>query len=173
MSSDPKIIVITGAESTGKTTLAEALANHFKVPVVPEYARDYIQNLERNYTFEDVEFIAKQQVKQLNMFLKEKYPLIILDTWLLITKVWFEVVFKTVPDWIEQEIRKTNIDLFLVCDTDLPWIADNVRENGGVNRTLLQKKYIDEIEKYSFAHKIVGGKNMVRTHSAIQFIAKL
>ncbi len=38
-----RIIVITGAESTGKSTLAENLAGHFSVPYIPEIAREYIE----------------------------------------------------------------------------------------------------------------------------------
>lgn len=173
MSNTSKIIVVTGAESTGKSTLAKALANYFEVPYIPEYARDYIQNLKEEYTYSDVELIARKQTEQLKESLKLKEPIIILDTWLLITKVWFEVVFKSVPDWIENEIKNTHIDLWLVCDTDLPWVADDVRENGGENRSLLHEKYIGEIEKYNYSYKIINGDCDSRVNNAIQAISKL
>lgn len=173
MSNTSKIIVITGAESTGKSTLAKALASHFEVPYIPEYARDYVLNLKEQYTYNDVELIARKQAEQLKESLKLNEPIIILDTWLLITKVWFEVVFKSVPDWIEKEIKNTHIDMFLICDTDLPWVADDVRENGGENRNLLHKKYIEDIEKYNYKYQIINGDGATRVRNAIQAISKL
>ena len=55
-------IAITGPESTGKTNLAEALALHYNTVWVPEYAREYIANLNRKYTLNDILTIAKRQV---------------------------------------------------------------------------------------------------------------
>jgi NadR type nicotinamide-nucleotide adenylyltransferase len=169
----PEIIVITGAESTGKSTLTEQLANHFNVPFIPEIAREYVENLSRKYNYEDVENIAKLQAGKLNELKNLDIPYIFCDTWLIITKVWFEVVFRKVPDWVEEEIRKTKIDLFLLCDTDLPWIADPVRENGGENRLKLQNIYKENIEKYSFSYKVVNGTNSERIENALKFIEEL
>lgn len=166
----PKIIVVTGAESTGKSTLTEALAKHYNVPFVSEFARDYILDLNREYTFEDVEFIAKKQIEQYRELIKSDTPFVILDTWLFITKIWFEIVFKTVPSWLEETIKQIPVDLFLVCDTDLPWIADQVRENGGANREMLQQRYINEIKKYNFTYQIIKGKKEKRTQNAIDIL---
>lgn len=173
LSKSSKIIVITGAESTGKSTLAEALANHFKVPFVPEYAREYILNLKEKYTYYDVEYIARKQIEQLNELQGSNSPIIILDTWLLITKVWFDVVYSSVPDWLNNKINNTFIDLFLVCDIDLPWADDMVRENGGETRNLLQKRYIEEIKNLNFKYKIISGEGDIRESRAIQHIADL
>lgn len=173
LSTRPKIIVITGAESTGKSTLAEALAEHYKVPFVPEFARDYIVNLNRPYTYHDVEIIARKQVEQINELLETDHRFVFMDTWLIITKIWFEVVFKTIPGWLGEEIKKTNIDLYLVCDTDMPWVADDVRENGGEKREMLQKRYIEEIEKHGCTYHIISGRGDARIRNAIRFIEKL
>ena len=167
MNNLPKIIVITGAESTGKSVLTETLAKHFEVPFIPEIAREYIENLNRKYSYEDVEIIAEKQVNLLNQLLKSNQPYIFVDTWLIITKIWFEVVFEKVPTWIENEIQNTRVDLFLVCDTDLPWIPDTVRENGGKNREILQQKYIQQIKKYNFRYTIISGKNEKRFENAL------
>lgn len=162
-----KIIVITGAESTGKSTLTEALANHFNAPFIPEIAREYIENLSDKYNYNDIENIARKQVEQLNKLRKSNHPYIFIDTWLIITKIWFEVVFNKIPDWFEPEILKTKIDLFLICATDLPWIPDPVRENGGEQRIVLQNKYIQNIKNYNYKYKIVRGKDNERFHNAL------
>lgn len=168
-----KIIVITGAESTGKSMLTKWLASHFQVPYIPEFAREYVENLNRDYNYSDVEFIAKKQISHLHEFQKAGFPFIFADTWLIITKIWFEVVFKQVPSWIDETIKETAIDLFLVCDTNLPWISDPVRENGGEQRELLQKQYINTIEEYGFNYKVVGGENEERFKNALEAVRQL
>ena len=173
MSKQPKIIVITGAESTGKSTLAKALAKHCNIPFIPEYARNYIKNLNRAYNYEDIELIAQRQVEQLNSALKLNHDIIILDTWLFITKIWFEVLYQTYPGWLDEKIETTKIDLFLVCDTDLPWIDDPVRENGGAERNKLQKKYIREIRNHGYPYRIISGEGIARVQKAINYITNL
>ncbi|RIH63015.1 ATPase [Mariniphaga sediminis] len=173
MKTESKIIVITGAESTGKSALCEWLANHFQVPFVPEFARIYVEKLNRHYNYSDLEIIARKQIQQLSELKKEKLPLVFADTWLIITQIWFEEVFDRVPDWLESAIRKNPIDLFLVCDTDLPWEPDPVRENGGEKRLYLQNRYIETIKKYGFRYKIVRGKNEERFQDALQHLESL
>lgn len=173
MSKIPKIIVITGAESTGKSTLTESLAHHFNVPYIPEIARKIVENLNREYNYSDVENIAKKQIDQLNVLKYSNHPFIFVDTWLIITKIWFEVVFNKVPSWLENEIQNTNIDLFLVCDVDLPWQPDPVRENGGASRLILHKKYLESLKNYNFEHKIISGKNITRFKNALQHLKSL
>jgi len=110
----PFTIVITGAESTGKSTLTENLAKHFDTEFIPEFARDYIEKLPHNYTFNDVEIIAKKQKEQFESVRSKNIQIIFIDTWLIITKIWFETVFYKKPAWIDREIAQSNIDLFLV-----------------------------------------------------------
>lgn len=167
MSSKPKIIVITGAESTGKSTLTEALAGHFNAPFIPEIARDYVEKLNRHYNYEDVEKIAEIQVEQLKRLKGSDHPFIFLDTWLVITKIWFEVVYNKIPDWFDTEIQNTPIDLFLVCQPDLPWKPDPVRENGGKQRILLHNKYIETIKKYNYKYALVDGSGNERIKNAL------
>ncbi len=170
MKKSPKIIVITGAESTGKSTLSESLGEYFNAPVIPEFARIYIEHLGRQYNYDDVEIIAKKQIEQLNTLKEEDHSVIFVDTWLIITKIWFEVVFKRFPEWLDESIVSSPIDLFLVCDTDLPWVADTVRENGGEMRSILQNMYIRNIKKYNFTYNIVNGKNHQRFNNALRHV---
>ena len=173
MKHQPKIIVITGAESTGKSTLTERLANHFKVPFIPEIAREYVEKLDHKYNYTDIENIAKIQIEQFNKIKNSDAEYIFLDTWLIVTKIWFEFVYHKTPDWLINEILKTKIDLFLVCDIDLPWIADPVRENGGENRKILQNKYIENISEFNFNYKLVSGIDDERFYNALKFLTEM
>jgi len=173
LSSKTKIIVITGAESTGKTTLTKALANHFCIPFIPEIAREYVEKLNRKYRYTDVEIIAKNQIRQLNELKKLNIPYIFVDTWLLNTKVWFEEVFGKTPPWLTTTILETKIDLFLLCDIDLPWVYDPVRENGGEQRKILHYKYMENIKQFNFKFEIVSGKDELRFKNALKILKML
>lgn len=168
-----KIIVITGAESTGKSELSRQMADHFHALYMPEYARDYIGTLGREYDYHDVEIIAEKQVQQLHKLKKMNPRVIFVDTWLIITKIWFEEVFGKTPGWLEPEIKKNPVDLFLVCDTDLPWVPDPVRENGGEKRQYLQKRYIEMIRHYGFRYNVVTGRDEIRFQQAVKHVSRI
>jgi NadR type nicotinamide-nucleotide adenylyltransferase len=163
-------IVITGPEATGKSTLAAQLAEHYHTVFVPEYARSYIESLNRPYIFSDVEHIARRQVQEYESFGHKASTILFLDTYLIITKVWFDVVYKKCPDWVIEAIKRSDIDLFLLCQTDLPWTPDNVRENGGEKREQLFRTYQTELEYFGFTYGIVEGSENDRLKKAISII---
>jgi NadR type nicotinamide-nucleotide adenylyltransferase len=168
-----KRIVITGPESTGKTELARILAQKLNANWVPEYARQYVENLNRPYGYNDVIKIARHQIAEEKEFtLKVGSGLVIFDTWLIITKVWLDLVFNRCPVWISEHIRASKIDLFLVCYPDLPWIADQVRENGGEKREQLFHLYCDEIRSFGFNYEIIDGSGPLREERAMSALIK-
>jgi NadR type nicotinamide-nucleotide adenylyltransferase len=162
-------IVITGAESTGKSTLTEALATHYHAKWIPEFSRSYVEKLHRDYTYSDLEIIAKQQITD-EQKIEQDTHLIFFDTWLIITKVWFEFVYGKCPDWLHESILKSNIDLFLVCDIDIPWISDPVRENGGENRKILHNIYLEQIGSYGFNYQLISGIEDERLKNAVKVV---
>lgn len=165
-----KRIVLIGAESTGKTELATFLAKKFNTVVVPEYARDYIENLDRKYTYDDVEHIAKKQIELGKKYYTKANKVLFYDTFLIITKIWFQVVFNKIPNWIENKLQNCNVDLFLLCNNDLPWIPDSVRENGGEMRDRLFHMYEQELIKYGFNYRIIDGKDHSRYTKALNIV---
>jgi len=161
-------IALIGAESTGKTSLCNELSIHYNTCWVPEYARTYIETLKRNYTFQDVEHIAKQQYAQLNAHYNS--PIVFFDTELIITKVWFDVVFNSCPQWINEAIVKSPVNYYLLCSTDIEWIADPVRENGGAMRNQLHQKYEELLKEFMLPYAIVTGMGHDRTTCAVRYI---
>ena len=164
-------IVLTGAESTGKSTLAESLAGHFQAIWMPELARDYIEKLDHKYIYEDIELIAKKQIQK-EKELAQENGIIFFDTWLIITKVWFDFVYEKHPAWLDQAITESDIDLFLVCDIDMPWKEDPLRENGGENRKKLHTIYLKELEHFGFNYEIVNGTGEERFLNAVRTVKR-
>jgi len=167
-----KRIVIIGPESTGKSTLAQGLAFHYDCPWIPEYARSYMEELNRSYTYEDVELIARHQLEELRDFetrFSATAPYLFLDTDLIITRVWFLHVFKREPEWLASVIKNTAADLYLLCRPDLPWEPDPVRENENL-RDYLYQWYMCEIKELSKPFAEIGGEGELRLQHAIQAI---
>lgn len=163
----PLRIIVTGPESTGKTELVKGLVRNFGGEYIPEYAREYIEDLGRAYTFSDVLRIAEQQVKEYKLGQKSEAEFIFIDTYLIITKLWFSKVFGEVPVWLEEEISRTKSDLYLLCKPDIPWVADEVRENGGEMREVLFNDYKNELVSLGVQYEIISGIGNSRLQMAI------
>lgn len=163
-----KRIVLIGAESTGKTELSEFLAQQFNTVWVPEYAREYIENLNRHYNYDDVEHIANKQIELEKAYSQNANKVLFYDTYLIITKIWFKLVFNKIPDWLDKKIKDSQIDLFLLCNNDIPWSSDPVRENGGEMRDKLFDIYEEELKHYRFNYRIIKGIGDERFKNAYQ-----
>ena len=124
-----KKIVVIGPESTGKSTLSEQLADHFKTQWVPEFARNYLLEIRRSYTYEDLLYIAEAQVElEDRTCASTKNLMVFIDTDMYVMKVWCEYVFKKCHGFILDQIAIRKYDGYLLCNTDLPWVADELRE---------------------------------------------
>lgn len=134
-----KKIVVIGPESTGKSFLCRQLADHFKTVWVPEFAREYLLTNGKDYTFEDLSVIAKGQVEKEDSIVYGPWSMVhskssfiprtlFIDTDLYVIKVWSEFVFNKCDNRILTGIVNRKYDLYLLCNTDLPWERDELRE---------------------------------------------
>ena len=125
----PKKIVVIGPESTGKSTLSEQLAAKFNTEWVPEFARQYLLAIKRPYNYDDLLIIARGQLEDEDRLAASvSTPIIIIDTDMYVMKVWCEFVFGKCHSFILDEIVKRKYDAYLLCNTDLLWVADELRE---------------------------------------------
>jgi NadR type nicotinamide-nucleotide adenylyltransferase len=161
-------VILTGPECTGKTTLTTELSARFGTIYIPEYAREYVENLRCPYTYGDVIHIAQKQVELMKVYSKKARRLVFIDTYLIITKVWLQRVYGTVPEWIDFEIQRTKNDLYLLCRPDIPWEPDRVRENGGEMREILFRDYENELRQAGLHFAIVDGKGDERVSNALK-----
>jgi len=168
-----KKVSITGPESTGKSLLAEGLAKHYNTSYVPEYAREHLKDIGRNYTLEDINIIAKGQLLWEAQFeMATDKALLFCDTDLLVTKIWAEVVFGQCPEWIEQMFVEHQYDLYLLCYPDLEWQPDPLRENPD-DREYLFRLYEQELKEQKFPYAVVKGEGDQRLKNAVNFADRI
>ena len=170
----PKRILILGPESTGKSTLAADLANHFDEPWVPEYAREYLEKIDRPYRFEDLAEIGKGQVLLEDQLAQKANKFLFCDTDLRVIHIWSEHRFGKTDPWVLGEINRRTYDLILLTDTDLPWEPDPLREYPELEmRQYFFEKYRKLAEQSGFPYLIVSGDREKRLKKAVQAVDKL
>ncbi len=162
-----KKIVLTGPESSGKTTLAAQLAANFGTVWVPEFARQYLENLGRPYVADDLLEIARGQMAlEDEMAGKAKNGLVFLDTSLEVIKIWSQVRFGFCDEKIEQWHSQRFPDHYLLCLPDLPWAPDPQRENPN-DRDVLLERYRKELREQNLPFNQVWGIGEERLANAI------
>lgn len=124
-----KKVVVIGPESTGKSTISAALALHYNTIWCPEYAREFLTAHGKDYSYDDLLTIAKGQVRLEDEYREksERSPLFI-DTNMYVMQIWCEYVFDNCHKFILDEIVTRKYDLYLLCNTGLPWVNDELRE---------------------------------------------
>lgn len=171
-----KKIVVIGPESTGKSTLCEQLAQHYDTIWCPEFAREYLLTNGMDYTYDDLLNIAKGQLAledEFTMMVHHTKPLFI-DTDMYVMKVWCEFVFGKCHRFILDQVVERKYDLYLLCNIDLPWIEEPLREYPDLeHRQQLYKMYKDILINQQVPWVEISGTNEVRLSTAIKAVDKL
>lgn len=170
-------IAITGPESTGKSILAHQLADHFETAWVPEFAREYIDQLGRPYKESDILTIAQGQLKMekerereliaTTRSAGEQY--LFCDTEGLVTKIWSDVKFGRCDPWILHQIETSPYDLYLLCYIDIPWEYDPQREHPEMREQLFTM-YHNELLERNLNFRVVSGLGEDRLKNAINLV---
>ena len=168
-----KKVAIIGPESTGKSTLSEHLAQHYNTLWVPEYAREYLTENGMNYTYDSLLTIAKGQIELEEKALSQATkPLVFIDTDMNVMKVWAEFVFGKCHQFILDQIAARKYDLYLLCNIDLPWAPDPLREYPDPGpRQQLFRIYQDILINQSTPWSIISGDAEQRLQTAVNKIA--
>lgn len=169
-----KKIVVLGPESTGKSTLCAALAKHYNTHWCPEYARQFLNENGTNYNYDDLLTIAKGQLNNEDKFVEKAKQMLIIDTDMYVMKVWCEYVFNNCHPFILEKINERKYDAYLLCDIDLPWTADEMREYPNeAPRKELFTIYKELLINQKTPWGIVKGSGNTRTENAIALIEQL
>ena len=185
-----KKVVVIGPESTGKSSLCEQLANHYKTEWVKEYAREYLLTNGTEYNYDNLLEIAKGQFdleKAAIQLVENKIKIstennttsaandlpeiVLIDTNMYVLKVWCEFVFEKCHPWILNQIVENSYDLYLLCDIDLPWVKDELREYPEVGiREKLYHHYKDLLINQSTPWVNISGNYQQRVEKAVNAI---
>lgn len=164
-----KKVAVTGPESTGKSWLCRELAAHFQGIFVPEFAREYLDRLNRDYLAADIVKIARGQLAAEQIPEGSTAPFMFCDTELIVTKIWSIHRYGKCDPYILKNITVNKYELFLLCDVDLPWEYDRQREHPHL-RHYFMEWYKRELEGYGFPYRIVSGNGPDRLKAAIRHI---
>lgn len=166
-----KRILILGPESTGKSTLAEDLASYFGEPWVPEYAREYLEDLGREYHYEDMLVIGEGQVTLEDEMAEKAKKYLFCDTDLRVIHIWSEHRFGKTDPWLMDQMKERKYDLILLTDTDLPWTPDPQREYPELEmRNYFLDLYRDLAEQSGFPYYLISGNRDERLKKAVKLI---
>lgn len=150
-------MLITGPESSGKTTLAVALSRELRSNLVPEYARIYLRKLGGKYSKSDLDIILNGQLRAERMAANTESEYLVCDTGPLVMYVWSTEVFNDASSMITASLDhlKTYHNIFL-CRPDIPWEADSLRENPE-DRHRLFERYVQLLEVLELSYSTISG----------------
>lgn len=136
--------------------LAQRLAEHFGATWLPEHARQYAEKRDNKLTADDVEAIARGHMESEARGARPE-ALLILDTDLISTVVYARHYYGHVPEWVVEEARRRRAGLYLLMDTDVPWIADAARDTGGEGREDLFDAFRSALDEFGASWRIISG----------------
>ena len=172
-----KKIAVIGPESTGKSFLCKQLAEHYNCLWCPEFAREYLLSRGKQYNYDDLLEIAKGQVAVEEDMVRRSEgfnPFLFVDTEMYVMKVWSEFVFGKCHRYILDQIVQRSYDLYFLCQTDLPWVKDELREYPDpLTRKILFNIYKDIMVNQSTPWIEINGSEQERLSRAIEAVQKI
>ncbi|MHA4893668.1 AAA family ATPase [Pedobacter sp. PWIIR3] len=169
MNKEIKKIAIVGPESTGKSTLTQELAKHYKTLWVPEYARYYCAALTAPCNLQDeVNMFHGQLALEDSILAIAEKPLIFCDTTFITVKIWSDEVFGETPAIVLEALPIYKYDFYLLMDIDLPWQEDPLRDFPHKREHFLNTWH-RELKALNATYELVGGIKD-RTNNAISAV---
>lgn len=169
-----KRIVLTGAECTGKSTLAQALSCHYREPWTTEFVRGYVDQLDRELIQADLEEIFRGQIASEDAGWAKSKHFVIHDTNLLSSIIYANHYFETTCDWVNEVFLKRNYTLYLLCSPNgIRWEDDPGQRDSPSAREELNSMFKESLEKFKLPYFELSGDPPLRLGEAIRVIDKM
>ena len=165
-------VAIVGAECSGKTTLAQALAGALRTVWAPEYAREYLAGRRQPLTPADLRVIARAQAAREDERARQAQRVLICDTNLITTQLWHEHYFGDCPDDLRALARQRAADLTLLCAAEVPWVADGLRDAPG-SRLWFQQRFQAELTAQGRPWVLLTGSVEQRLKTALHHVQQV
>lgn len=150
-------VVVTGAESTGKTTLAMTLGESFGAPVVPEVLRMWVDRVGRLPLEKDLSEIASEFIRADERARATDQSLVVYDTDLATLSIYWDYYFGSSPTWLYEEMLVRRPRLYLLAGDDIAWTADAQRDSPAV-RAALQASFESVIPSLAPTVRVTGNQ---------------
>ena len=168
-----KRVAILGSECTGKTTIAQSLAEQYATAWSPEFGREFVERKEASVDFEDFEAIGRGQIEVEERAARRANRVLILDTNLIETVVYSRHYFGSCPQWIDEASRSRRADLYLLADIDVPWIADANQRDRGDRREEMHSLFREALRERGIVPVVLRGNHQQRMAIATRAIDRL
>ena len=167
-----KKVVVIGPECTGKSALSEFLAKEFRTAWVGEFARPYLNQLQKPYEAADLLLIARGQLALEDSVKPGANKLLICDTDLYVIKIWSIFKYGYCDPEILKSIATRKYDLYLLTYIDIPWEEDPQREHPD-QRHRLYEIYLNEMKNQPVPFIEIKGPREQRRAMASEAIRNL
>ena len=172
-----KRVCVVGAESTGTTTMAKALANYYKTVWVPEFGRFYSEGkmqgpVMANWGTREFIYIAKMQNSIEYQLVKICNKILICDTDSFATSIWHQRYMGFISEDVDLLSRDREYDLYFLTDVDIPFVQDGLRDGEHIRHNM-HKKFIEELTKRGKKFVILSGSHEKRLATAIKHCNQL
>lgn len=170
-----KVLVLTGPESSGKSWLAEEIERHFGGVRVGEYVRQFIDEVQRDTCYADIDVIAREQLAREDAARALKPALLILDTHLLSNLLWSRALFRDCPAWLETALTERHYDLHLLLSPEgVEWIGDGQRCQPELSE---RQAFFEASRQWLVAHgqpfEVIDGSWSDRSERVLKRVARL
>ena len=156
-------VAVIGPESAGKSTLCLEVSKFFELSFIPEISREFLTNLNRPYTIEDLDLIAEKQFRLIKEMELKRDKLLVSDTEVLTIRIWSLIKYGKCSDLINNLLKQQNFHHYLLCNTDIEWMPDPLREVPDLKKRIeIFELFQNEMKQNNWPYTIIHGKEDAR-----------